>query len=98
MKIVWTVEAADDLANVLDYFAHRSPAGATSVASAIAATTTSISQFPHAGRMDPETGCRERLVERYPLLLIYAAGADVVEIIALFHTSRDPVTKRRAQP
>ena len=97
LKVAWTVDAANDLANVLEYTADKSPVGAASVATAIAATVASISEFPNAGRMDAETGCRERLVARYPLLLIYKVSADVAEIIALFHTSRDPATKRGAK-
>ena len=94
MRVTWTVDAANDLAHVLEYIADKSPVGAASVATVITTTVASISDFPNAGRMDPETGCRERLVGRYPLLLIYKVGTNLVEIIALFHTSRDPATKR----
>ena len=98
MKVVWTVEAADDLANVLAYIAGRSPAGAASVAKSIEATTSSILRFPHAGRLDVDTGCRERLVGRYPLLLLYMVGTELIVLIALFHTSREPASKRRSKP
>ncbi len=95
MKVVWTLEALKDLINVLDYIRERSPAGASSVAAAIAATEKTIAQFPRAGRLDTETGCRESVVGRFPLLIVYVVGVELAEIIALFHTSRDPGTKRR---
>ena len=96
MKVVWTREATDDLIGVLEYIRARSPAGAASVAAAAAIDKTekSIAQFPRAGRLDPETGCRELIVGRFSLLMIYTVG-EIAEIIALFHTSRDSATKRR---
>ena len=97
VTVAWTTDAASDLSGVLEYIADKSPAGAASVAAAITTTVTSISEFPHAGRVDADTGCRERLVGRYPLLLIYTVSTDLVEIIALFHTSRDPATKPGAK-
>ena len=97
MRVVWTAEAADDLADTLAYIAARSPQGAANVAARIEAAVDSIGQFPHAGRLDPKTGCRERVIGRYPLLLVYTVddAQNLVEIIALFHTARDPQDKRR---
>jgi toxin ParE1/3/4 len=95
VKVLWSEDAAGDLKHLLAFIAQSSPKGAASVASRIEATLTQVSQFPNAGRLDPETGCRERLVGRYPILLVYLVHPDVVEIIALFHTSRDPAAKRK---
>lgn len=98
MKIVWTRDAADDLEDVLNYISERSPKGAQAVAEQIAVTLDSISRFPKSGRLDEVTGCRERLAGRFSLLLVYAIGDEHIEIIALFHTSRDPATKPKPGP
>lgn len=95
MRVVWTPEATDDLEAILSYLADRSPAAAASVAARIDHTLHAISQFPRAGRLDDETGAREWVVPGLPLLIIYVESTDLIEIIALFHTARDPETKRR---
>lgn len=97
MKIVWTPEAADDLECVLAHIAEQRPSGAIKVAAKIESSIESIQRFPHAGRLDADTGCRERIVSDYPFLLIYTVddAAEIVEMVAVFHTSRDPATKRR---
>ena len=97
MRVVWTPEAINDLEQVLAYIGQHNPTAASAVAARIDRTIESIGQFPHAGRLDPDTGCRERVVGRYPLLIVHAIDDqhDFVEIIGVFHTSRDPQTKRR---
>lgn len=95
MKIVWTPEAADDLDTILSFIAERNPSAAASVAARIDHSLQTISQFPRAGRIDAETGTREWPIPGLPLLVIYLHGDALVEIIALFHTSRDPAEKRR---
>ena len=95
MRLAWTPEAADDLDNVLSYIAERNPTAAASVAARIDRTVSNILYFPHAARLDAETGARECVVRGLPLLIIYTVTDDLIEIIAVFHTSRDPRHKRR---
>ena len=95
MKVVWTPEAAGDLEDVLSYIATQNPLAAGVFATRIDRTVSFIAQFPGGGRLDPETGCREWVVRGLPLLIVYHVTAELVEIIALFHTSRDPASKRR---
>lgn len=97
MKVLWTEDAVSDLKDLLSYIAQSSPKGAATVAASIEATVAQISQFPNAGRRDLETGCRERIVGRFPILIVYLIHPEMVEIIAVFHTSRDPASKRSAK-
>ena len=94
MRAVWTREAADDLESVLSYIAARNPIAAAAVAERIDRTVDDIVSFPRAARLDQETGCREAVVRGLPLLIIYTVTSDLIEIIAVFHTSRDPASKR----
>jgi toxin ParE1/3/4 len=96
MRVVLTREASADLENVLGYIAANNPSAAAGVAARIDRTPSLIEDFPGAGRLDQETGAREWLVTGLPLLLIYTIQTDFVEVIGLFHTSRDPQTKPRA--
>ncbi|MET0195166.1 MAG: type II toxin-antitoxin system RelE/ParE family toxin [Hyphomicrobiaceae bacterium] len=96
MNLRWTLEASEDLEDVLSYIASRNPIAAASVAEQIERSVTSLAEFPRAGRRNPASGALEWAVPGLPLLIIYTIPtADLVEVIALFHTSRDPSTKRR---
>ena len=95
MKAVWTPEAADDLEQLLIFLSERSPTAAASVAARIDHGLKTISEFPSAGRLDQDMDVREWIVPGLPLLIIYQTSAVLIEIIALFHTSRDPDTKRQ---
>jgi plasmid stabilization system protein ParE len=53
--------------------------------------------FPRAARYDRETNTYERPIPGLPLLLIYMASDELVEVVAVFHTSRDPARKRRTR-
>ena len=95
MRLRWTPEAADDLENVLAYIAARNPAAAASVAERIDAAIAIIKQWPYAARHDEETGAREAVVRGLPLLIVYTVSETLIEVIAVFRTSRDPRQKRR---
>ena len=84
------------LENVLSHIAASNPTAAAGVAARIDRTLSIVGDFPGAGRLDPDTGAREWLVTGLPLLVIYAIQSDCVEVIGIFHTSRDPQTKPRA--
>jgi toxin ParE1/3/4 len=51
--------------------------------------------LPLAGRPNPADNTREFVVPGLPYLIIYVPVSDVIDVIAIFHTSRDPATKRR---
>jgi toxin ParE1/3/4 len=95
MKIVYTKEALADLEGILSYIAERNPTAAASVAARIDSAVADIALFPLASRLDEETGARERIVRGLPLLIIHTVSDGLVEIIAIFHTSRNPAAKRR---
>ena len=96
--VVWTTAALDDLEAILTYVAAKSPKGAATIAARVQDAEVAISTFPRASRRDPETGAYEAVVRNVPLLLIYEidttrTGAPQADIVAVFHTSRDPTTK-----
>jgi toxin ParE1/3/4 len=96
--VVWTTGARDDLEAILTYVAERSPQGAATISARIRDAELTIATFPRASRRDPETHTYEAVVRGAPLLVIYdlitsSAGKLQADIIAVFHTSRDPGTK-----
>jgi toxin ParE1/3/4 len=96
MRVVLTREASADLENVLSHIAANNPAAAARVAARIDRTLSIVGDFPGAGRLDPDSGAREWLVNGLPLIIIYMIQPDFVEVIGVFHTSRDPQTKPRS--
>ena len=64
------------------------------VADRIGRAVRNIGYFPAVGRRHERTGTREYLVRGLPYLLVYTVDDESIEIIALFHTSRDPEAKR----
>ena len=96
MRVVLTRQASADLEDVLGYIAKHNISAASGVAARIDRTLSIVGDFPGAGRFDSETGAREWPVTGLPLLVIYTIQTDFVEVIGIFHTSRDPHTKPRS--
>lgn len=94
MTPTWTPEAVSDLEDILAYVAERNPAAASHVAERIDHSVATLARYPKAGRHDAETGCYEWPIPGLPLLVVYVFDMETMRIIALFHTSRDPATKR----
>ena len=95
MKVAYTAEALGDVAQVLSFVAEQSPSQARDVAARIDMAVKALGIFPRAGRFDRETETYERPTPGLPLLLIYTVSEKLVEVIAVFHTSRDLARKRR---
>ena len=95
MKVAYTAEALGDVAQLLSFVADQSASHAADVAARIDTAVRALGIFPRAARYDRETETYERPIAGLPLLLIYTVSDELVEVIAVFHTSRDPTTKRR---
>jgi toxin ParE1/3/4 len=95
MRLVLTVDALSDVAHVLSYLEEQSPSAAPDGAASIDAAAKALVVFPRAARFDRDSRTYEWLIRGQPLLLIYTVSDDLIEVIAVFHTSRDPAQKRR---
>ena len=54
-----------------------------------------IDRLPLCGRLHEPSNTREFPVPGLPYVVIYQPDAGRIDIIAVFHTSRDPASKRR---
>jgi toxin ParE1/3/4 len=96
MSVVFRDEAISDLDEIARYIGKNNPAAADRVIARIHRVIhRTIDRFPHGGRLNPTNNTREFAVPGLPYLIIYLPVADVLDIIAIFHTSRDPSTKRQ---
>ena len=92
--VVYRVQALDDLAGISEFIAQHDPGAADLVIQRIHRTIyRTLARFPHGGRLDTRTGAREFPVPGLPYVVIYLATADNLDVVAVFHTSRDPATK-----
>ena len=90
LRIRWTDDAAADLQNHLDYILERNPRAAARLAERVLATEKLICDWPQAAPFDGALGVHECWIAGSRLKLIYHIEGDTIEIVAAFHTSRDP--------
>jgi plasmid stabilization system protein ParE len=89
--IVWTNQAADDLAAIYAYIAQDSEHYALLTVRELIAAPERLAQFPESGRMVPELDrpeIREVLWRSYRVVYQFAPAADQVQILTVFRGER----------
>ena len=96
MKVVFREEALADLDEVARFIARYDASAADRVVARIHRTIyRTIAVLPMSGRLNPANTTREYAVPGLPYLVIYLPAGDIMDVIAVFHTARDPGTKRQ---
>ena len=96
MSVGFRDEAISDLDEIARYIARHNPAAAARVIARVHRVIyRTIDRLPLSGRLNRANNTREFAVPGLPYLVIYRPVGDVVDVIAIFHTSRDPTTKRQ---
>lgn len=90
MKIRWSVEAQAELDHMLAFFASQEPYAAALVAERVLKMEANILTFPQAARHYAETDTYDRYVPKTRIILTYAIIGESVEVISVWHTSRNP--------
>ena len=93
MRIEWTVGALGELDHMLAFIASKSPEGASLVAERVLKAEETILLFPHAGRHDSETDTYDVFILKTRVVLTYTVRNDIIWVVTVWHTSRDPETK-----
>jgi toxin ParE1/3/4 len=89
MRIRWTLAATDDLQQIHDYLREHEPHLAGPTVIAMHEAILSLRKFPHRGRPGAVEGTRELLHERLPYIVAYRVKEDTVEILHIWHPSRE---------
>jgi toxin ParE1/3/4 len=89
MRLVFAEPAERDLRRIVDYIALDNPSAAENVYRAIIAAAERLTNFPEMGRSGRLADTREFPVSSLPYLIVYEVSAEVVTVLAVFHTSRD---------
>jgi len=90
MRILWTEEALDDLAEIVAYYyAEASPRTAESVERRIVEQIEGLPPFPERIRKsDRVPGTRELVVNRLPYIVFVKLTQDTIIVLNVVHTSR----------
>jgi toxin ParE1/3/4 len=89
MRLIVAEPAARDLGDIIDYIALDNPTAAERVYRAISASAARLRDFPNIGHAGRLPGTRELSIQALPYVMVYAADAETVTILAIFHTARD---------
>ena len=89
MQVVLAEPAERDLVSIIDYIAQDNPPAAEKVYRTIATAVRRLAGFPEMGRLGRLPDTRELRVSPLPYLVVYEVTADILTILAIFHTARD---------
>ncbi|MCE6977842.1 type II toxin-antitoxin system RelE/ParE family toxin [Pseudomonas frederiksbergensis] len=87
MKIIWTLTAAQDRADIWDYLHAVNPQAAIDMDNRFKNAIARIAQYPESGPVGIIAGTRE-LIPHQSYRVVYELGSDAIWILALAHTSR----------
>jgi addiction module RelE/StbE family toxin len=86
MQIVWTEQAASDLAEIEHYIQQEKPEAARRVAAHLWSSVEHLAEFPQLGRPGRRPGTRELTVS--PYIISYRIRAGRLEILSVWHGRR----------
>ena len=90
MKIRYTGPAARQLDAILAYIEARSPDGAANVLSRIDEALSIATEQPRIGQLTSRRGFRRIVINPYPYVILYRAGAEEIVVHSVRHAARKP--------
>ncbi|HWZ40137.1 MAG TPA: type II toxin-antitoxin system RelE/ParE family toxin [Bradyrhizobium sp.] len=92
MRLRFTAETREHIAEIYGYIGDRSPAAATQVAARIRLAAERLTEFPKMGRTGRVAGTHEWVVHGLPYIIVYEIGTtdpNEVVILGVFHAAQD---------
>ena len=90
MRLKWLPSALRNLDSEASYIAADEPAAARLVVNRVLAAVGLLAEHPGLGRPGRVAGTRELLVPKTRYIVPYRVRGDTVEVLRVFHTSRQP--------
>ena len=87
MKVEWSEDASQDLADIAEYIALDNPRAAERMDALLSEAAGRLADFPRMGREGELPGTREIYPHRH-YRIVYSTDDDVIWIEAVVHTSR----------
>jgi addiction module RelE/StbE family toxin len=92
MQMTWLKTALRNLDEIASYIAQDNPAAASQVVGAIYTQVSLLFKQPALGRTGRVLGTRELVISNTHYLVPYRIRNNTVEILRVFHASRNPTT------
>jgi toxin ParE1/3/4 len=91
MRLRFTPQATQDLAEIADYLQTHNPAAALRVRGAILNSLQNLALWPEIGRRQTVEGVRKLVTRKYSYLVYYTVDerADEIVILAIQHPARE---------
>jgi toxin ParE1/3/4 len=90
LKIRYTGPAARQFDAILAYINARSPDGAANVLSRIDEALSIAAERPRIGQLTSRPGFRRIVINPYPYVILYRAGAEEIVVHSVRHAARKP--------
>lgn len=87
MRVLWTLSAEQDRADIVDFIAQDNPLAAIRMDETFSAAVGRLAEYPLLGRAGQIPGTRE-LIPHESYRLVYEVRADTIWILTLVHTAR----------
>ncbi len=88
MKLIWTKRALRELDQVFAFVARESRPAAAALVDLLEKRSAMLTSHPDIGRPGRNDGTREFVLTGTPYILPYRVRDGRIEILAVFHTSR----------
>jgi toxin ParE1/3/4 len=92
VKLRYTTDALEHIAEIHGYIRDRSPAAATQVVARIRLAAERLTEFPRMGHLGRVPGTHEWVVRGLPYIIVYETDAtdpDEVRVLGIFHAAQD---------
>ncbi len=89
MRVKWTKLALKSLVEATEYIREDNPDMARGVVTQIHQAVANLKSFPNMGVSTDFPDTRDLVHPKYDFLIRYRVGRDLVEIVFVWHTSRD---------
>jgi toxin ParE1/3/4 len=90
LRLEWSPLAQRDLREAVEFIAQDSLAAADAVEDRVLAAALGLLNHPEKGRNGRRAGTREWAVPQTSHLLIYRIAPTLIEIVRVWHMSREP--------
>ena len=92
LRLRYTTQAREHIAEIYSYIRNRNPVAATQVVSRIRLAAERLAEFPRMGHPGRVAGTHEWVMRGLPYIIVYQTGpadSDEVLILGVFHGAQD---------
>jgi toxin ParE1/3/4 len=93
-QLHWSSRAFQDLEHEREYLGSRNPRAADEFLERVLAVVEILRENPELGRTTTHQNVRELIVSDTQYIIPYRVDGDVIVLLSVFHTKRDPRAKR----